>query len=277
MKKFNMKKMINKTKRGADKNAPFILIAIGVAGMFTAGGLAVSVTPKAMRLIEEEKNRINAELYESAKQEGCEEVGKIDKLKPLEVVKVTWKCYTPAIVLGVSSALCVFKGNSINMQRSAALATAYQISETAYREYKDKVIETIGEKREQVICDKVTQERLDRTPVPVNKKEVINADGGNMLCFDYSSGRYFRSDVNAIRRAESELNRDLNYEMYISLNELYSKLGLEETSLGDELGWNIDDGLIELEFSSKLSKNDEPCLVISYKTAPKYEFNKLTY
>lgn len=271
-----MKKLINKTKRGADKNAPFILIAIGVAGMFTAGGLAVSVTPKAMRLIEEEKNRINDESYELAKQKGYEEIGVIDKLKPLEVVKVTWKCYIPAIILGISSAVCVFKGNSINMQRSAALATAYQISETAYREYKDKVIETIGEKKEQVICEKVAQDRLDRTPFDNDK--IIMTDGGSTLCFDYSSGRYFRSDPNTIRRVESELNRRLvNGDLYISLNELYSALGLEPTSLGNDLGWNIDNGLIKLNFDTKLSKNDEPCLVISYETAPKYEYTKLMY
>ena len=64
-------------------------------------------------------------------------------------------------------------------------------------------------------------------------------------------------------------------EMYISLNEFYYEIGLPRTKMGDELGWNIDSGLIRFEFSSQLADDETPCLVIDYHIAPRYEFEKL--
>jgi len=50
---------------------------------------------------------------------------------------------------------------------------------------------------------------------------------------------------------------------------------LRATAIGDDLGWNIDDGLIDLEFSSQLAEDETPCLVIGYRVAPRYDFRTL--
>ena len=64
----------------------------------------------------------------------------------------------------------------------------------------------------------------------------------------------------------------VNGEDYISLNEFYYELGLDGSSIGDELGWNVADGLIELEFSAQLDTDGTPCIVIDYTIAPKRGF-----
>lgn len=62
--------------------------------------------------------------------------------------------------------------------------------------------------------------------------------------------------------------------MYVSLNDFYYKIGLDNTKIGDDLGWNIENGLIELHFSSQLAADGTPCLVMDYQVAPKYDYNK---
>jgi len=62
--------------------------------------------------------------------------------------------------------------------------------------------------------------------------------------------------------------------MYISLSEFYDALGLDHTKISDELGWNIDEGLIEITFSSQISDDGRPCIVVDYETAPRYDFYK---
>ena len=89
------------------------------------------------------------------------------------------------------------------------------------------------------------------------------------------SGRYFKSDIETIKKAVNELNRRMLLDMYISLSEFYDEIGLEHIALSDELGWNIDDGLMEIDFSSQLADDGTPCVVIDYHLAPKYDFNKL--
>lgn len=141
------------------------------------------------------------------------------------------------------------------------------------RDYQKKVVETIGEKKEQTVRDAVAKERLEKNPV--ENKEVIVTAKGDTLCFDAVSGRYFKSDIDKLKKAENELNRQMRDEMYISLNDFYYEVGLEPIKLGDDLGWNIDNGYIDLRFSSQLATDGTPCLVIDYGYGPRYDFRNL--
>jgi hypothetical protein len=161
----------------------------------------------------------------------------------------------------------------VHARRTAALATAYKISETALTEYKDKVVETIGEKKEKQVRDKIDKDHIDKDPV--SKKEVIITKAGETLCYDMLSGRYFKSDIEQIKKAVNELNRRMMNDMYISLNEFYDELGLSHTAIGYEIGWNIDSGLIETDFSSQIADDGTPCIVVGYSVAPKYNYSKL--
>lgn len=255
MNKSNVSKFAKGLRTTITKRSPEILTGIGIAGMLTTTVLAVRATPKAMQLINTERIESN-----------------VDELTVIETVKVAWKPYIPAIITGVLSTVCIISASSVNLRRNAAIATAYQISQTALTEYKEKVVETIGEKREQTVKDKVAKKNIDENPV--SKNSVIITDKGNTLCYDITIGRYFKSDIEKIKKAVNEVNRRLVYDQYISLNDFYSELGLEHTELGDELGWNLDDGLLELDFSSQLADDGTPCVVISYAVAPKYDYSK---
>lgn len=242
------------------RHSPEILVGVGIAGMVTTTVLAVRATPKALILLEDAKKK-------KLEDENTE------KLSPIEVVKETWKCYIPAAVTCVASAACIIGASSVHVRRNAALATAYKLSETALTDYKEKVIDTFGEKKEKAVREKIAEDKLKEKPA--SKAQVLVTDIGNTLCYDVISSRYFRSDINTIRKVENEMNRELLYNMYISVNEFYDKLNLPHISVGDDLGWNVDDGLIEFDFSSLLADDGTPCLVISYSIAPRYGYSKL--
>lgn len=252
----NLSTVVKGIQQTVSKRSPEILTGIGIAGMTMTTVLAVRATPKAVKLLDEKKKE-----------------ARIDKLEPLDVVKTTWKCYIPAMVTGVTSAACLIGANSVNAKRNAALATAYKLSETAFIEYRDKVVETIGEKKEQLVKDKVAEERIKNNPVSNN--EVIITEKGNTLCYDTISGRYFKSDIEKLRRAENDLNERLFGEMYISLNEFYDAIGLNRTRIGDDLGWNIHYGKIKLDFSSQIADDGTPAVVMDYRVAPRYDYYKL--
>lgn len=254
MNKLNFSQLVNSVKTSVVKHSPEILMGLGITGLVTAGVLAVKETPKALRLIEEKK-----------KEE------QVEKLTPMETVKTTWKCYVTAVVTAGVSVGCLIGSSKVNSRRNAALATAYTLSETALREYKQKVIETIGEKKEQAVRDAVAKDKLERDPV--SKKEVIVVEKGNTLCYDAVSGRYFKSDIEKLKKVENELNRRMRNENYISLNEFYSEIGLKSLyPLGDDIGWNIEKGYIDMYFSSQLADDGTPCLVIEFDIAPKYGY-----
>lgn len=254
MGKGNISKIINEIQKAVIKHSPEILTGLGIAGMITTTVLAVKATPKALDLINDRKDELETE-----------------KLPPTEVVKTAWKCYIPAAVTCATSTACLIGASSVHLKRNAALATAYKLSESAISEYKDAVIDKLGEKKEQTIRDKVAEEKMKKNPV--SSSEVFITEKGNTLCYDTISGRYFKSDIDRIKRAENAINKQLLDEMYVSLNDLYDELDLDHTKLGDELGWKIDDGLVELYFSSQLADDGTPCVVMDFTRAPKYNFS----
>lgn len=258
MNKLDVATFFKRTQSALSKHSPEILTGIGIAGMVTTTVLAVRATPKALRYLEDVKHA-----------EGKE------TLTAMETVKAAWKCYIPATVTGVASIACLIGANSISVSRNAALVTAYKLSENALSEYRDKVIETIGEKKEHTIREKINQDRIENNPVTQN--EIILTGLGDTLCYDVLSGRYFHSDIHIIKRAINELNRKLVTSpfSYVSLNDFYEEIGLEPNSIGSTIGWNINDGSIELDLDARLTNDQKPCIVLDFNVAPKYNFSSV--
>ena len=258
----NLSRIARDVRTVVSKHSPEILTGIGIAGMITTTVMAVRATPKALELIDEGKleRADNDEnfIYDST------------PLPVKDVIKLTWRCYIPAAVTGCLSVSCLIGASSVNVRRNAALATAYTLSETALKEYRGKVVEVIGDKKEQAVRDAVAKDKIDQNPV--TSREIIVTEKGNTLCYDVASGRYFKSDIDKLKKIENELNRQMRDDMYISLNEFYYEIGLNPTSIGDDLGWSIDNGYIDLNFSSQLTDDGTPCLVIDYQVAPKYDY-----
>ena len=258
--KLNVSKLCKDAKVMVSKRSPEILTGLGIAGMISTTVLAVQATPKALDLIA----RAEDKKFDN---------GHGNKLTVSEKMKVAWKPYIPAAITGIASISCIIGASSVHAKRNAAIAAAYNLSQTALTEYKEKVVETIGEKKEQTIKDKIAKDKIKKDPV--SKSEVIVTGKGNTLCYDAFNSRYFYSDIDQIKRAINELNRIMLNQMYVSLNDFYDELNLKHSGNGDELGWKLDDGFIEVDFSSQLSDDGRPCLVIEYMVAPRYDYSKL--
>lgn len=262
MNKNGISKFAKSVGHTISRHSPEILTGLGIAGMVTTTVLAVRATPKALELIDRELDKREDE----SNGEG------IDPLTPVEVIKTCWKCYIPATVSGFMSAACIIGASKVNLKRNAALATAYTLSETAMKEYHDKVIETIGEKKEKEIQDAIVKDHIDKNPV-TNKEVIITGKGGT-LCFDTTSGRYFESDIESLRKIENDLNFRMRDEMYISLNDFYYEVGLPYTEIGGEIGWNIDRGCIDINFSAQMAEDGRPCIAIKFNPEPRYDYYK---
>lgn len=272
MKKLIMPAGIKKIQKVLTRKSPEILTGIGIAGVITTTVLAVKVTPKALRLIDEAEHK-KAVAWNNENPDYDNGADRI-KLTKTETVKAAWKPYIPAVVTGICSVACIIGANSVHLRRNAALATAYQLSTTAFNEYKDKVVETIGEKKEKVVRQNIAKDKVEKNPV--SKTEVFVTGNGTSLFYDPLSGRYFESDMNKVEKAVNNLNWSMNNgnEPYISLTQLYDELGLSHTGVSDNIGWKVEDGNIELAVSAQVSDDGRPCLVMDFLRAPEYGYDR---
>lgn len=252
-------KMIFKTVgKFLSKNSPTILTGLGIAGMFGSVAMTVKATPKVQQLLEERR----------------EELG-MDDLSGKEILKTATPVCWPIAAVMLSSTTCLIFANSVNLRRNAALATAYQLSERAFKDYQDQVIEEIGEKKASAIKDKIAQKHVeDDPPIPSN---VIITGNGDYLCRDEISGRYFRSNIEKIRQAVNKFNKRFITDNVMCLNDFYDELDLPHIDIGYGTGWVLEkmDDLLEVHFTSALADIDghkEPCLVLNYMVEPTYDF-----
>lgn len=236
-------KAISNFRNFLEKNSVVILTGIAVGGTITTAIFASNAGIKAISIIRE--NNIT---------------------DPKDKIKATWKCYIPTGIIISTTVISIIGINRINNRRNAALATLYSIAQKTFKEYQDQVVKQIGSNKEQKIRDGIDRERILNNP-PEEKNIIFS--GGDVICYDPLTGRYFQSDIEKIRKIVNELNRRLIIEMYISLNEFHNDLGLASTNLGNDLGFDIDHGLLEVNYSSQLTKDEKPCLVLNYKVVTK--------
>lgn len=252
----NLNKLGTDIYKWTAKHSPEILTGLGVVGMLSSIVLAVKATPKALDKIEETK-----------KEE------KKEQLEPIEVIKVTWKYYIPTAATSAVSIACIIGASSVNYKRNAALATAYSLVDSSFRAYKEKVIETIGEKKEQEVRDEIAKDQIRQNPI--KNTEVIITGNGDTLCFEPITGRYFKCSIEKLCQVERDLNKELYSSMYVSLNEYFHAIGLPETNIGDDLGWDVNRGSIEFNRSSQLAEDGTPCLVVSFNCGPRWDYRSM--
>lgn len=253
MNKQDVTKFFKGIQTAVSRKSPEILVGIGIACMITSTVAAVKATPKALKLIDAKK-----------KEEEKDELTKV------EVVKAAWKPYVPAAVSGTVGVACLIGANSVHARRNAALATAYKLSETAFTEYKEQVVEAIGEKKEKVVREKVAQKKMDENPA--SRSEVIVAGPGGVYFLEPVSMRYFSSDMETVRKVINDLNYRMTcgMEEYISLSEFYDEVGLSHTKYSDDLGWNIGkDGPIRVTFPLAKTDDGKPCFELDFAVEPR--------
>jgi hypothetical protein len=94
--------------------------------------------------------------------------------------------------------------------------------------------------------------------------------------FDTFTGQYFHSTMEKIRKAQNDINEMcINGHGYASLNDFYARIGANTTTeLGENFGWTTDN-MLEVHFTSILTKGDKPAIAIGYKSLPKLEYYRV--
>lgn len=249
-----MSNLVRTAGKFLQDNSPGLLTAVGVVGTVSTAVLTARSTFRAADILAE----VNS-------NDGTIPDEDIVWLTPQEKIRLVWKVYLPPVVTGTLTCAAIIGANYIGQRRAAALAAAYALSERAFADYKQQVVQKFGERKEQQVRDDLAQNLVSRHPV--DESTIISTGGGNVLCFDQYTGRYFYSDMETLRQAENAINHVIINSYYASLTEFYSYLGLPPTKFSDEVGWNSD-RLMALHISTTISEDQRPCLSLDFAVSP---------
>lgn len=243
--------------RKASAHSPAILTGVAVAGSLTTAFLTGTATFKAAEIIRKDRE--------------------LEKLHPTLTFetptlksdfKLVWKEYVPAAGVFLLTASCMIMATRIGSRRAAAVVTAYGVLEHGFTEYRDKIVETIGEKKETEIRDELAKDRLLRASQPAFAMTIPQ---GLVPCYEATTDRWWPCSMEILNRAENDINFQLIHHDTATVTDFYNLVGLNQTSDSDYMGWNSDKKL-NLHKAAQIATEgpykDMPVIVVDFATVP---------
>lgn len=251
--------LYNGVKGKVEKHSPEILLGVGVVGVVVTTVTACKATMKLNDILDEcaETREKIKEVAENPNYE--DRYTEEDAQKDLTInyvqtgVKIA-KLYAPSVALGVFSVGCLLGSHNVMQKRNAALSAAYLTVDKSFKEYKQRVIDRVGEEVEKEIRYGIKAEEIETT--------VQNEDGTETtvtetvktmdptLYSDYArffdeASPYWQKDPEynmVFLKAQQQYANDLlRAKGRLFLNDVYEMLGIDKTKAGQIVGWVYDE------------------------------------
>lgn len=250
------------------KHSPEILTVVGSVGVVTSMVLVGKATTKIDPILEETKE--NVERVRNGAEKGQVKAvvnGEVtmipysekDARKDLVIYYAQGainlaKLYTPAIVIGTSSLMCLWGANNILRKRNVALTAAYAAAHQGLDDYRSRVVERFGKDLDRELMYNVKAKEIEETVVnedgteQVVKKtvDVANPDYNSIYArfFDESCTGWTKSaedNLRCLKMVQAWANKKLQSQGYLYLNDVYEALGIPKTKAGHVVGWIYDE------------------------------------
>lgn len=251
--------LYNGVKGQVEKHSPEILLGVGVVGVVATTVTACKATMKLNDILDE-CSETRDKIKEVASNPNYEDrYTEEDAQKDLTInyvqtgVKIA-KLYAPSVALGVFSVGCLLGSHNVMQKRNAALSAAYLTVDKSFKEYKQRVIDRVGEEVEKEIRYGIKAEEIETT--------VQNEDGTETtvtetvktmdptLYSDYArffdeASPYWQKDPEynmVFLKAQQQYANDLlRAKGRLFLNDVYEMLGIDKTKAGQIVGWVYDE------------------------------------
>ena len=249
------------------KHSPELLLVGGIVGVVGGTVLACRATLKAPAIVKDAKNMLTVIDLIAASEEDESTEQEVQKAKLITTLQYGFeltRLYAPAVVvLGVSIGMLI-GSNRILSRRNVALVGAYKAVDEAYKRYRGRVRDELGDDVDAYFRYKKPRKGgiqvLDDKKKPIKFDEEDNIDlPGELhddepqmgmpsqyaIFFDTDSPQW-RTDMTYneffLKAQQNYANQKLQAQGHVFLNEIYDMLGVERTKAGAVVGWVKDHG-----------------------------------
>lgn len=237
-----------------------------------ATGAAIGLVPITMILSGE--CRLRADDILAEEEQHRYDAGNDEPLTFMEKAKLTWHCYILPVLAGGATVFLFLWSHKKQGEKLLALATAYSLTDSAFKEYRNKVEELYGKSKEQKVLHEIHQDKTNE--MTLLDSDILAVNHGDVLCVDGWTGVKFYSTAQKIKDAVGQVNAEMIDDMYANINSLYEWLNVPPCKMGQELGWNVlADKQIRLELDTTLDKEGIPTLVMDIYPRPHALYDSL--
>lgn len=264
MNKINIARTLSMANLKLKKHSPEILMAAGVVGIVTSAVMACKATLKVNDILEEMKTNndaVNEMLVDDRvkPEDYSEEDAKKDRAIIVAQTGIKFvKLYGPAVALGVLSISSILASNNIMRKRNIALAAAYTVVDSSFKDYRARLVERFGEELDRELKYNVKTEQVEEIVVDEKGNESIvtntvktvnpaNRYSQYARCFTDGCIGHTKDPIynlGVVRQNEKFANIKYRTDGYLFLNDVYEMFGFPKTPAGQIVGWvyNRKDG-----------------------------------
>lgn len=253
------------------KHSPEILAVTGVIGIATSFVMACKATTKLNPILEETQRNINA-VHEAVEtgvahtmDPETQEIVQVpyapeDGKKDLTIYSVQGglkvvKLYAPAVTVGLLAVGCMLGSNRILHKRYLASAAAYTAVDTAFKDYRGRVIERFGEELDRElkygvkaieVTEEVTNPKTGKTKTVTKTVEVYDPNNRSPYTFVFDETckgweRDAQLNKTFLLQTQNYLNERLKRKGHVFMNEVLDALGIDRVRMGWIVGWWYDE------------------------------------
>lgn len=238
-----------------EKHAPAILLGAGIVSMVGSTVMACRATLKMNEVLDEieanktqsreVKHLVDSKAYTGDATYTDEEMRKDTAVIYIRGVAKIVRLYAPAIVIGGVGIACLTKSHMILQERNVALTAAYVAVDSAFRNYRKRVIDRYGEDVDREL--RYETEEVDLIDEETGKitsltRVAPGEPSGYARWFDETNPNWHPPAFEEynwvfLRNQQNWANDLLKARGHLFLNEAYRLCGLTDTSAGSVVGW----------------------------------------
>lgn len=304
------------------KNSPKILMFMGIVSSVAAVVTAVKATTKLDDILENSKSELEKIDNYCASEDRSEEYSDEDATKDRAIIRTKTALkiaglYAPAVALEVMSIGCFMGSNKILNQRNLALSAAAKAVDEAFKDYRGEVRKRFGDEVDKELRYKIFEEEKEFEEVGKDgktkkKKEKVKVSKLNdhnefTRIFDETNPQWTKGSYHVdadgnyymdgsynkvfILNCQEWANRKLRKEGFVTINDVYDRLGFKRTEAAAIAGWvwskddptcqddtHIDFGLFDIHDVNKSAfvNNEERSVILdfNYDTLNVWEYVK---
>lgn len=217
--------------RGLYKNADKILLGVGT-GMIVGGTVSACVKTKTIKQIKADHQaklaKIDAEI-EDSKERGKAKFA-VYKSTAIEYLKT----FGPCVALTGTGITCILGSHYILSRRYASLQVAYSLLDKSFTDYRDRVKDAVGKKKEYELFNNISEEEIVETDEngKTKKVKVKRKKGANspyVFIFDEINNPNWKKDP--------ALNKSFLETRQWYANDLLRRKGIVTLA---EILWDLD-------------------------------------
>lgn len=229
---------MNKNK--ITKAMPTVLFISGIVGIFVSEVVAARDTLKAEAILERHH------IYK-ADEEHADGLP-TTKEYVTEVVKQTWKCYIPSLVVTAGTVSALIASNRLTAKQMATLSAAIVSTGSLVQKYRKEILDRTDPDILRDIDTSVAQATMNEAKPPIietgqrlSTSHEDLSDDREYIFFDPFTRMKFRSTKLAILGAKYYLNRNFSLGSEAPLAMFYAFLGLELPKEYLYAGWDVNE------------------------------------